>query len=569
MQYLKAHRPVAAHATALSDADPTHRFKAKIEIRRKLDHWPIPKFEHFTHKLFPRLPNDDFAHRYGASDEDLELVHQHYSAHGLTTNKHNARRHVEIEGTVEQHNAAFNTKMRNWTKRHGDQDVEFIAPGSQPMVPDHLEDIILCVHGLGNEPHALPRTVPTPVIPTAGVGTGHLTAAQLMTLYKTPTNLATGQVICIPVTTQSFGLFSQADLNATCTAAGFTAPTVTTIINDVFTQGAGAELQLDCSMCALFGRGAALYIYQFSAFEDLLARVVAPEAGDPNVTIISYSAGGPEYSTISLAWEDCAIQGVTILEGSGDWGSSPNPVLTPGFAVQATDATNPWICAVGETIIGNISQPLTSSSTFDEWMAQDGGNYNISGGGVSCLNLRPSYQSSVTIPANVSTTPSQLGAGLGRAIPDISANGSVFSAITYISGGVTFSSGGTSQATPIMAGIFARINAALGANMGFINPTLYAVGSGSASIRDINTGGTGGTFNGNFYGNNEAGYNVTTGWDACTGLGVVNGTAFLAYLQAHSETVVSFKQSYVRIVSANANGTSETVVGPFPTPVTY
>ncbi len=69
------------------------------------------------------------------------------------------------------------------------------------------------------------------------------------------------------------------------------------------------------------------------------------------------------------------------------------------------------------------------------------------------------------------------------------------------------------------------INAALGENVGFVNPALYALGS--SAFRDI-VGAPGPADNGL---NGVAGYPAGAGWDACTGWGTINGTALLAALQ--------------------------------------
>ena len=50
-------------------------------------------------------------------------------------------------------------------------------------------------------------------------------------------------------------------------------------------------------------------------------------------------------------------------------------------------------------------------------------------------------------------------------------------------GGFRFIGGGTSASAPLWAGLIARLNAALGEDVGFVNPVLYALGS--SVFRDI------------------------------------------------------------------------------------
>ena len=61
--------------------------------------------------------------------------------------------------------------------------------------------------------------------------------------------------------------------------------------------------------------------------------------------------------------------------------------------------------------------------------------------------------------------------------------------------------GGTSAVAPLWAGLIARINAAKGSPVGFINPTLYAT---PAALHDITQG-------------NNGDFAAGPGWDACTG----------------------------------------------------
>jgi kumamolisin len=80
--------------------------------------------------------------------------------------------------------------------------------------------------------------------------------------------------------------------------------------------------------------------------------------------------------------------------------------------------------------------------------------------------------------------------------------------------------GGTSAVAPLYAGLIALINADLGHSIGYLNPILYSLGAGVFS--DITAG------------NNvvapAAGYSAGPGYDACTGLGRLDGAALLSAL---------------------------------------
>jgi kumamolisin len=77
--------------------------------------------------------------------------------------------------------------------------------------------------------------------------------------------------------------------------------------------------------------------------------------------------------------------------------------------------------------------------------------------------------------------------------------------------------GGTSAVAPLWAALIARIAQELGPQ-GPLHPRLYAVRTG---FRDVTSGDNGG-------------YRAGNGWDACTGLGVPDGTALLEALRTTS-----------------------------------
>jgi kumamolisin len=81
--------------------------------------------------------------------------------------------------------------------------------------------------------------------------------------------------------------------------------------------------------------------------------------------------------------------------------------------------------------------------------------------------------------------------------------------------GVERAYGGTSCASPLFAGLVARLNQAKGKNIGFLNTFLYA-NAGNGVVTDI-TEGT------NAILKTLRGYEAGPGWDACTGLGVPDG----------------------------------------------
>merc|ERR1712169_79987 len=75
---------------------------------------------------------------------------------------------------------------------------------------------------------------------------------------------------------------------------------------------------------------------------------------------------------------------------------------------------------------------------------------------------------------------------------------------------------GTSASCPVVAGLFARINAARAAeskpNMGFLNPFIY---QNPQAFNDVTLGKITGA-------NGIVGFSALEGWDAATGMGTPN-----------------------------------------------
>jgi subtilase family serine protease len=214
-------------------------------------------------------------------------------------------------------------------------------------------------------------------------------------------------------------------------------------------------------------------------------------------------------------YRSATLHGVTFLASTGDAGTA-NPDVNGNiypFPTVGFPAISPWVTAVGGT-----SLHATTNGTYQsENVWNDGDAGGAGGGGVSQYTPEPFYQRS--LPA----ADQKLLAG-HRAIPDISFNAdedtgvSVF--LGFLGGDANgyYIFGGTSEGSPAWAGIVADLNERAGHPLGFLNPTLYALGAAHALypavLRDITVGD-----------NAQPpipGYSATPGWDAATGWGTPN-----------------------------------------------
>src|SRR6266550_1380295 len=131
--------------------------------------------------------------------------------------------------------------------------------------------------------------------------------------------------------------------------------------------------------------------------------------------------------------------------------------------------------------------------------------------------------------------------------PDVSANANfTFYVCANQSGCTANSYGGTSFAAPMWAGYLALVNQQSVANghsaVGFINPSLYAIGEGSSygsDFHDIVSGSNG--------------YSATTRYDLATGWGSPNGTGLINALVG-SATPPPLPSTPTNLTAAPGNG---------------
>lgn len=518
------HRPIHHAAQHLGHTDHTEVIEVTIELRRKPDHHPIPSFDDYVGcPARPILTNDEFADRYGASSTDIDDIDQHYQTHGLAVvDQHMARRHVTLRGTVSQFNSAFGVTLRNYRKPHGSQMVDYRHHPEPVHIPHHLAHVVVNVLDLHTEPLVKPHAANPAVTP-------FLSLSQIMSIYEVPANSAAGQTIGIAYFA-GFGKWLQTDIALTCGSYSLPTPSITTVVMNALTgETVFNEISLDVNMCAIFGSGANLVIFEGpSDPAAFYARAAHPNVGEPQCTVLSLSGGFDENfaDLTDLSLQDCAIKGITVVASSGDTAqlSSVGDII-----VSEYPASHPYVTAIGGTVLGANSGTV-SNTNFVEWAWDEAVYFGQTGGGVSVEYARPSYQTGFTFPATLTTLTGSLNGAVGRASPDIAAVASASSGPIYANNGLNWTDGGTSKACPMMAGILARINAAVGRNIGFINPTLYR--SSTNFIRKLNTGGSTRVDGVSSLNHTITGYPVTTtGWNAAVGLGMLRGTSFLNFLR--------------------------------------
>ena len=515
-------RRAAPDAELIGPAPATDPVRVTVVLRRRPDGPPVPDPSYYLTtppSQRRRLSEEEFAERYGAAEDDIAKVRAFAESHQLeVTGIHAARRTVSLSGTVEQFNRAFGVVLGQYRReraprRHREDLGPEVYRGREGFihVPAALVDVIVGVFGLDNR-SVSHRNMSDPP------NTNPVSLANITQLYDFPSNHAIGQTIAI----FSEGGYLTSDISSNF---GGNPPVVTDIsVNAGNGNFADGETTQDIVISASVAPGADVAVYfndgSQQGWVETGSRVVHPDPGDPVCSVLSsswYILNGDDSASssgvtaalvtaVSQAFEDAAIQGVTVCIASGDTGSDSK--VGDGNAHVQYPGSDPWVLSCGGTTIGNVV-----GTSFDEWVWNDGSG--ATGGGISAIFPLPWYQVDAGVPGSVND------GHQGRGVPDVAANASVASGYPIIVGGSPATGDGTSASAPLWAGLTAVLNAALDESIGFVNPVLYALGS--SVFRDI-VAEPGAADNGLF---GVPGYPAGPSWDACTGWGTPKGKALL------------------------------------------
>jgi subtilase family serine protease len=140
-----------------------------------------------------------------------------------------------------------------------------------------------------------------------------------------------------------------------------------------------------------------------------------------------------------------------------------------------------------------------------------GSHFQASGGGLSRVYARPSYQDQLT------------GIGAERGVPDVAADACPDTGFPVVTvgnaGGYTISGhGGTSASAPLWAGLVALADQYAGRHLGFVNAALYRIGLSrlyDKAFHDVTAGNNSVRFPPKTIG----GHHAAPGWDPVTGWG--------------------------------------------------
>jgi kumamolisin len=514
-------------AVATGPANANATIEVTLKLRRKE---ALPAI---TGRPKDTITHAQLADRYGASDADIQKVVEVLGKFGLKQSDVNqGARSIRLQGTISSMEEAFQVKLFNYAHTGG----TYRGRVGSVQIPAELQGIVQGVFGLDNRQVARrKRHIINDDSHTrqASVPSAWYVSSELASHYNFPAGNGKGQTVGI---LEFGGGYFPNDLKKFCSLAKIAAPPqVTPVSTDGSAtdskDGAEGEVMLDVEVVAGVCPEANIVVY-FANWSDegwITNLDAAIQDTKNNPGVISVSWGNPEDTGIwttqamdqtNESLQDAISLGITICIAAGDDGSSD--AVGDGLAHVDFPSSSPYVLAVGGTTIPTKggSQPDIAWKEGSGLRATNGGS---TGGGVSAVFPRPTWQSSVNI---TSVNP---GSIVGRCVPDLAANADWnVSPYLLVVDGKSQPNGGTSAATPLMASLLTLINATRPANdrVGYLTPVLYQTNGGTT----IGAAGCIDVTSGNNVTDKNGGYNAGPGYDAVSGWGTPNGQKLAAVI---------------------------------------
>jgi subtilase family serine protease len=434
---------------------------------------------------------------YAPTQAQVDTVAAYLRSKGLSVTRVSGNREsLDVTGTTAKIQGAFGTTESTYQDPYAHRD--FYANDHAVVLPSNIAGLVASVAGLDD------HTVRTPELVRKANVTPHSTPSgvspsQIDTAYRinqTGEN-GSGETVAL----WEFDGYQSSDLTTYNSQYGLSGPAATTVSVDGADydsnpgQGEG-EVELDSEVVRAVAPQATQLVYEAPNSDqgeiDIANAIVTAD----KVSVISISWGSCEQDTtpsvmtaVNNTFEQAAAEGISIYSAAGDSGSRDCTGSTSGSGVKAVDFPG---SSVYDTSVGGTTLTTASNGTYESESAWD-----TSGGGVSTLYSRPSWQP---------------GTGTMRTVPDVASNADPNSGYAIYTGGSWEQIGGTSAAAPLWSGFTALYNekaaASSKANLGFADPAIYTVGEGSSyssAMHDVTTGANQDYSAG-------VGYDEVTGW---------------------------------------------------------
>jgi len=559
------------------------------------------------------LTPDEFAARFGMAQSDLDKVQNWLLQQGFAIDSvSRSRNAIRFSGTVGQVESAFGTQMHFFAAG----GIKHFAPSTELSIPASIAATVATVRNLSDfrprPQHVVPRAAFTSQFTSGSSGNVFFAPGDIATTYDVKPLYSggvdgTGQTIVIA----GQSAVSVSDVENFQAAAGLTMKDPLLVLMpgtgaSTTSTGDHGESDLDLEWSSAMAPGANIvFVYTGSntAFGvyDSIQYAVDEKIGQ--IISLSYASCETELTATDLTslenmFSQAAAQGQTVISASGDQGSTACSGDTHLSATQQMavvvnyPASSAYVTGMGGTEISSADSTSTNSTY---WIASTGLDVlssaktyipevvwnddssqfglSASGGGVSTLVSRPSWQTGVT----------GIASGSFRLVPDISLysspglpgflyctsdtsnwnttsapvqTASCNSGFRDLTTGQLTVAGGTSFGTPIFAGMLALINQKAGyvTGQGLVNTTLYKLAANGATyasaFHDVTSGNNNCTA-GTTYCASTTGFSAGTGYDEATGLGSIDLNNLATAWPANTGASAALKSTTTTVVPAN------------------
>jgi kumamolisin len=448
------------------------------------------------------LTVNQFAARYGATSATIAKVTKYLRSQGLTTQKVTAN-HLTLSasGSAAQVEKAFGTTLATY-KEKGTNHAYF-ANTSAPRLPAGIASAVSDVSGLNSYAKYHHNTQKAKAVsPKVAAGLNPTTSKKAYNLTSTVSAGYDGSGETVGLL--EFSAFKQANITYYDNYYGISpaTPTVRTADGGTTDLSGQGEVELDIEVVQALAPGANIKVYEAPNSDAGETAVYSALVSD-DVPVVSISWGiyesgetSSNRTALNTDFQEAAAQGQSVFAASGDSGSDD---AGDGGTSVDFPASDPYVTGTGGTTL------TTSSGTWSKETAWSG-----SGGGVSSIFSRPSYQTS------------SINSSSYRGVPDVAADANPSSGWAIYSAGAWAEYGGTSAAAPNWAAFTAVLDdeadATGGYELGYANSTIYALATSSSyssAFHDVTSG-------------NNGDYSAATGYDKVTGWGSYNGAKFIA-----------------------------------------
>lgn len=529
----RIHLPNSHHADAdgaalLGPTDPEKQINVTVMVKSKASEKEIDDtLNKISSGKMKPLSETEFNAKFGADQEAMQRVLKFAQDHHLTAREINdSSGRVLLSGKSKDFSTAFKVDLKDYDDSNGAGP--FHAHNKDVSVPRGVGKDIEGVFGLDNrklaEPHIVFPPKPDPFQPH-GLFTGYM-PDQVAKAYNFPQeSMGAGQNVAIIELGGGLDFKDNAEYYK---SHNYKLPelrvvTVAGAENKTGSQADG-EVALDSQVIGVLAPDAKQTLVfapnTDQGFVDAIDRAAFPQKGELENSAISVSWGAPESSwtaearhSMDLAFKKAALKGISIFCASGDSGSKDNS--KDGKHTTDFPSTDQWVTGTGGTkLLLDNNGHRKAEVAWNDGRLIGLGKLVAGGGGISATEAVPDYQAGTKLPPNANGTNQP-----GRGVPDISGNASMLEGYQIRFGGHEMPVGGTSAVAPLYAALTMRVNGALGHNIGFINPFIY---KNPEVFHDVTSG-------------NNQGYSAGPGWDAVTGLGVIDGQKFLDALKKASK----------------------------------